>query len=115
MGLAYLDATALVDQPGPFQGEEPWVPLAYEHLLDGRLKETDFVDGAWLASMEVTGDDRTWWHLKPGTVALSLTISNDGFVSGAEMTEQDYAELQKEIQEDQENRDDNDDKNDNAS
>ena len=102
MSLAYIDAVALVEESGPFQGEEPWVPLACENLDNGMMEIADFQTSNSVSWATVDDDDREWWHLKPETVALSLAIDNEGFVHGAQMNEQEFAQFKNEIQEDQE-------------
>ena len=84
----YADAEETVAMLGKFEGEEPWVVLAYEDYLDGCWKDGIGND----AYAEVDESDRNRWKLSLDTVALVLSFSEQGFVYGCELNSGEYAD-----------------------
>ena len=80
------EAINKVNQPGKFEGQEPWVPIAYEEALDGAWN--DGVDDEFF--VEVTDDDIKEWNLSHDTVALVIQEMDNGFVIGEQLNQYDY-------------------------
>ena len=77
----------VITDPGKFEGESVWVPMAYDDYLDG-CWEDDGIGGA--AYIEVTEENRLEWGLNDSTFAVSLFFSDYGFIHGEEYIESEY-------------------------
>ena len=95
--LSYIEAQVLVEHPGPFQGEEPWVPLAYENMLEGRTNEIELNDSSWISWMQVSESDKMGWYLDESTISVTLTTNNEGFIFGVQLNQQAHDEFLSEI------------------
>ena len=84
--VTYAEAEEQVQQPGKFEGEQPWVVLAFDDSMNG-CWEIGFPGEEY---MEVTADDRREWGLDADTVAVVLYETEQGFVHGEELTASEY-------------------------
>ena len=89
-----VDENNLVRSPGKFELEPAWVVLAYEMALNGGG------EGFYNPVTELTECD--WWEvssdlseefvslLEEDTVGIAIFYSEQGFVSGTEMTQPEF-------------------------
>lgn len=95
MSLTYEESQEIVNRPGKFEGEEPWVPIAYQEALEGLWEVTPDDDKFFV---EVSDADVEKWHLDEGTVALVIQEVSDGFVVGEQLGHYEYEQLLEEIE-----------------
>lgn len=94
--MTYEQAKAIVESPGKFEGNAPWVVLAHEDAQNGCWQEEcfhGFIDEHFLYFDEIDDDTREAWRLKDSTYALTLYENADGFVSGGEHTAAEFEQL----------------------
>ena len=64
--------------PGPFEGQKPWVVFAYEDAMNG------FLEFSCITFLPESV--RQAYRLDKGTVAMLVSIDEQGFVLGATYT-----------------------------
>lgn len=88
------DIDGIIREPGKFEGEEWWVPGAYDDSLNGcwddLLPEAADYDGDDVVLYAVVGDDFKELNLPKDTFALVLYGDDMGFVYGARYTKEEF-------------------------
>ena len=93
--VTYAEAEERVRHPGKFEGEQPWVVLAWDDSMNG-CWEIGFSGEEY---MEVYDDERREWGLDADTVAVVLYETEQGFVHGEELTAQEYESYLQQLEE----------------
>ena len=87
-----VDENGIVRSPGKFELEPAWVVLAHERMLNGGGEDfynpiTELMEATYF---DVGEETRKLFELDNETVAIVIFYSEQGFVSGVEMTEGEY-------------------------
>ena len=85
-GELYDTAFGWITSPGKFEGQEVWVPVAYEETLDGGWPEEIIVsDGVYITAIPITEEEIIRFDLDEEYEDgewLVLEIDTQGFVEG---------------------------------
>ena len=90
-----VDNHGIISSFGKFEGEMPWVVLAYESYLDGNGIEyySELMERVECSIFDIDSETRHQWQLETETVGVAIYYHHDGFISGQEMNEEEYGEF----------------------
>ena len=90
-----VDENGIVRSPGKFELEPAWVVLANERAMIGEGEDyyNPNAERTECTYWDVDDETRKLFELDNETVAIVIYYSNDGFVSGNELTEEEFTEF----------------------